>query len=128
MPFFSCSKTDNFIIIKGIVKNITAKKVYLTDAYKWQVFLDSSEYKNDTFSFNIKQNNFEPFLASICFADSNSDGKIKDLLYQNYILSNRDRKYGHAAFVLDRGITTISGTVFKNTDIKTDKLKIIGSK
>lgn len=108
-----------------MVKNIPAKKVYLTDAYNWQAFLDSSDYKNDTFSFHINPENFEPFMASICYMDS--EGKRELLAYQNYILASSENKYAHTAFVLDRGITSISGTLYEHETIKTDKLKIIGS-
>ena len=125
--FSTCSfkQPNDIIIVKGRVKNIPAKKVYLTDAYNWQAFLDSANYKNDTFSFHIKLENFEPFMASICYIDSS--GKIKQLAYQNYILATIENKYAHTAFVLDRGITSISGTVYEHVTIKTDKLKIIGS-
>jgi thiol-disulfide isomerase/thioredoxin len=126
--FSTCSfkKPDDTIIVKGVVKNILAKKVYLTDAYNWQAFLDSADYKNDTFSFHIKPDNFEPFMASICYIDGK--GKRELLTYQNYILATSENKYAHTAFVLDWGITFISGTMYEHQTIKTDKLKIIGSK
>ena len=126
--FFSCTfkKIENRVIIKGNVKNIPCKKVYLTDAHNWDVFLDSSDYKNDTFLFELKKNTFEPFLASICFI--NNEGKIQDLLYENYILSTKSKKYGNSAFVLDKGVTKISGIFLSDTDITSDKLNIIGSK
>lgn len=129
MSFYTCSlqKPDGTIIIKGVVNNIPAEKVYLTDAYRWEVFLDSADYKNDTFSFHIQPDkNFEPHLVSICYIDSS--GKRELLAYQNYILATSENKYAHTAFILDRGITTISGTVYEHETIKTDKLKFTGSK
>lgn len=118
-------KQRDIVFINGIVKNLPTTKVYLTDAFKWEVFLDSANYKNDTFSFRISSKNFRPYLASISFFDMN--GKRQVLFYQNYLLSAADKKYGEAAFVLDKGITTISGTYISNPTIKTDKLKINGS-
>lgn len=131
-PFFclllsSCLlKQSDTIIVRGNVKNIPATKLYLTDAYRWQIFLDSAEYKNDTFSFHINPKNFEPYLASIYFMDS--EGKRRVLLYQNYILSTPSQKYGFNTFVLDKGITTISGTFMDHYTIRTEKLKITGYK
>jgi thiol-disulfide isomerase/thioredoxin len=127
-------KQSDIVLIKGIVKNLPTTKVYLTDAFKWKVFLDSANYKNDTFSFRISSKNFRPYLASISFIDRN--GKIIDangnrqvLIYLNYLLATEDKKYGETAFVLDKGITTISGTYSSSRPtIKTDKLKINGSK
>jgi thiol-disulfide isomerase/thioredoxin len=119
-------KQDNSITIKGLVKNIPSKKVYLTDAYKWEVVLDSADYKDDTFLFHIKPDNFEPYIASIFFI--NTDGKMKQLVYQNTILSTNSNKPGNTGFVLDKGVTTISGTANNIETINTDKLKITGSK
>ncbi len=99
---------DKQIVIKGEVKNIPAKKLYLSNAYYWKVFLDSTDYKNDTFSFQINPAGFEPFAANISYIDS--DGKIKGLFYNNYLLSGKGKNYGMEAFFLDRGVTTISGT------------------
>ncbi len=106
----SCSltKQNDIVLIKGHVKNIPASKVYLTDAYKWEVFLDSANYKNDTFSFHINPTNFKPYLASIYFIDAN--GKRRVLGYLNYLLATADKKYVKTFFVIDIGITTISGT------------------
>jgi thiol-disulfide isomerase/thioredoxin len=119
-------KQSHIVLIKGLVKNLPTTKVYLTDAYKWQIPLDSANYKNDTFSFRISSKNFKPYLASISFFDTN--GKRHVLIYQNYLLSTAEKKYGEADFVLDKGITTISGTYISKPTIKTDKLKINGSK
>jgi thiol-disulfide isomerase/thioredoxin len=124
--FCSIKKGDEIITVKGMVKNIPATKVYLTDAYNWEVFLDSADYRNDTFSFRIKPNNFESYLARISYI--NSDGKQKSLFYQNDILSTNDKKYGLNAFVLDKGVTTISGNYNGKPTVDSDKLKFKGSK
>ena len=116
----------NDIVIKGIVKNIPSRKVYLTDAYLWQKLEDSAAYNNDTFSFRITSDNFEPHLVTICFFDK--IGKRHSLTIENPILSNNDAKYGETAFMVDKGVTIISGTISDHQTIKTDKLKIIGSK
>jgi thiol-disulfide isomerase/thioredoxin len=118
-------KRNDIILIKGTVKNLPTTKVYLTNAYEWKTFLDSANYKNDTFSFRINYKNFSPYLASIYFIDTN--GKRQVMLYQNYLLATADKKYAEASFVLDKGITTISGTYIDKPTIKTDKLKINGS-
>lgn len=127
MLLYSClgKKSDN-IIIKGNVKNIPATKLYLTDAYYWKVFLDSTDYKNDTFSFHINPKNFEPYIASIYFIDS--EGKQKPLLYKNDFLSTDSTKYSLAGFVLDKGITTISGSYIKKATRKNNELRITGNR
>ena len=113
------------MIVKANIKGIPARKVYLTDAFKWQIFLDSASYNNDTFTFNLNSN-IEPFLASICFIDS--IGNIKTLAYQNNILSDKDHKYAETAFFLDEGTTTIKGTYNFHPTINSDKLLLNGSK
>ena len=124
----SCSlKRENKVItIVGRVKNIPAKKVYLTDAYNWKILLDSADYKNDTFSFHIKPDNFEPYIASISFIDV--EGRMKVLLFQNNYLSTSNNKFGYASFILDRGTTSISGSVNTIETEKTDKLQITAGK
>jgi hypothetical protein len=114
------------IVIRGIVKNIPADKVYLTDAYYWKDLQDSADYVNDNFSFQLNKKNFEPHPITLCFFDST--GKRKLLAIENYLLSTKEKKYALAAFIPDKGLTTISGIYINHPTIKSNKLKITGSK
>ena len=110
--FISCSSKKNLheIIISGVIKGIPARMVYLSDAYKWDTFLDSAEYKNDSFLFNYKASeNFEPFVASISFI--NEEKKIQQLAYENNYLKGKELI--NTAFLLERGQTYITGSVEK---------------
>lgn len=104
----TCSSQDEYIIIQGNVKNIPAGTLYLSDAYNWRVFIDSAEYKNDTFSFKIKDRSFEPFLVSIGFI--NEKGIIQHLTVRNSTAPD-DIKGGFPGFMLDYGTTDITGKV-----------------
>lgn len=109
--FTECKKPveGEIISIKGNVKNIPAKKVYLTEAHEWEKFLDSAEYRNDTFSFRIRpRENFRPFMASITYFDS-IQKKVKKINFKNHILSPGETKYLIDAFYLERGETKMSG-------------------
>lgn len=117
---------DEAIIVKGAIKNLPVNKVYLTDAYDGKIILDSANYVNDTFSFQISSTNFEPLVASIRFF--NHEGKRQLLAFDNYMLSNDNKKYGATAFILDYGTTMISGTVESITYNATNKLKIEAGK
>lgn len=117
---------DEAIIIKGTIKNLPANKVYLTDAYYPDIIIDSANYVNDTFSFRINPTNYEPLVVSIRFF--NKEGKRQLLAFDNYILSNDNKKYGATAFVLDYGITMITGTVESITYNATNNLKIEAGK
>ena len=113
----SCSKRESSrILISGKVKNIPAKKLYLTDAYDWQVFLDSTSYVHNEFKFNYKPpGTFEPFLASICYFDSSN--RIRKLFFKNFILSTTEKIYGFDAFFLEKGMTTIIGDINIKPDL-----------
>ena len=114
-------KEDYDIVVRGNIKNIPAKKLYLSDAYQWKKFIDSAEYKNDTFSFRINEQHFEPFLASIAFI---KEGRIQHLTYRNHVLSNNEKRNGTTGFMLGYGITTISGTIDTIEHNVTNNLKI----
>ena len=132
--FFSCkeAKANNAdtIIIKGTVKGIPATKLYLTDAYEWQKNLDSADYKNDTFTFRLPAKNFKLFCASIKYNDSTSNGRRRGLFIQNDMLSDANNNYKDDGFILDRGITYISGTFINEKYVtpKTKGLTLSGSK
>lgn len=56
---FSCVVKDsiqinnNEIILVGDIKNLPANKIYLTDAYNWEILLDSAIVTNNKFKFSI---------------------------------------------------------------------------
>lgn len=108
--------TSTDIIIKGNISNIPSKKVYLTDAFRWDVFIDSSDYNGHSFFFRLDSKKFSPFQASIGF--KNKAGKFQQLLfaYSNPIIVNNSKITGITSFMLDKGITTLSGDA--NTSIR----------
>ncbi len=96
------------MIITGHVKNIPAKKLYLTDAYQWNLFLDSSIYENNKFQFILDSSKFhEPFLASICIV--NYKNKIEQLAVINYKKSNSKDTFATTGFMLSLGNVEIVG-------------------
>ena len=74
----SChEKIPNEIIIEGNVKNIPDGKIYLTEAHRWNIPLDSTVSTKGHFIFNIKPDSlFIPYMASINFPDSSRSNKI----------------------------------------------------
>lgn len=125
--FSSCREySGGEIIVKGMVKNIPATKIYLTDAFYWRKLVDSADYVNDTFSFHLSARGFEPHLVTLCFFDKK--GKRHLLAIENYLLSTNERKYSETAFMVDKGRTIISGNYFEHPSLRSHKLHIKGSK
>lgn len=106
---YSCIEAkSNKMIVTGYVKNIPSKKIYLTDAYQWNLFLDSSIYKDNKFQFILDSSKFhEPFLASICFV--NYKNEIKQLAVINYKKSNSKDTFATTGFMLSLGNVEIVG-------------------
>jgi thiol-disulfide isomerase/thioredoxin len=109
MLLYSCKeRQETSIIINGNVKNIPSKKVYLTNAYSWDIFLDSAKYENDRFEFVTDTSKYpEPFLASICIL--NGKNKIEQLAVFNYKRTNAKDTFGNTGFMLSFGKTELSG-------------------
>ncbi|MBP6023628.1 thioredoxin-like domain-containing protein [Ferruginibacter sp.] len=107
----SCKpQPQNIITIKGSVKNLAAKKVYLASAFQWNKFIDSADCINGQFTINYKiDSSFEPFIACIEFRDS--VGKLKTLHYINPFLSTPEKKYSGNGFMLEKGTIDISGSL-----------------
>nr|WP_295864929.1 TlpA disulfide reductase family protein [uncultured Chitinophaga sp.] len=102
------SASDKEIEIVGHIKNIPCSKVYLANAYHWETFLDSATVRNDSFRFKLKvPPSFEPYHASISYVDMN--GRVRTLGYTNYMLTTDKQVYVHHSFVLEPGITKITG-------------------
>jgi thiol-disulfide isomerase/thioredoxin len=93
-------QVPNEIIIEGNVKHIPDGKVYLTEAHRWDIFLDSTTATAGNFIFKIlPDSSFYPFLASIKFPDSNSQFKTGGLMFEN----------NHSnGFYLEKGVTIIT--------------------
>ncbi len=103
----------NKILIEGNVKHIPDGKVYLTEAHHWSIFLDSTIASNGHFTFKVKaDSSFFPYMASICFPDSTSPTKIRQLLYANEFLLPKGLTKGiynhNSGFYLERGLTQIN--------------------
>ncbi len=122
------SRRDNDkIIIEGKVAGIPAEKVYLTDAYQWKLFIDSATYSDGKFVFNRpKDSAFLPFLASICFI--NKKGLIQLLCFKNDVLSTPAKEYGATSFVLEAGVTTITGIMDPTKGAGSNKLDLKAGK
>lgn len=102
------TETNNGIKINGLVDNIPAKKIYISNAYSWDDFIDSAVYSNGAFSFTLDTMKFrEPFLASLSFKDS--DGKIESLPVINYIKTTVTDTFSSTGFMLQNGVTEIRG-------------------
>lgn len=89
----------------GLDKNI--KKVYLTSAVEWDVFLDSADCINGSFTINYRPSEgFEPFFASICYLDSAN--KIKQFYVRNEVIIRKTKKNSASSgFMLDFGESTL---------------------
>ena len=99
---FSCTQDikNKEIIISGQIKNLPENKVYLTDAYDWQVLLDSTVVTDGEFRFNLDTSKFKfPFLASIYVRDSNS--RMRSLLAINYIRTNTKDTFANSGFMVN---------------------------
>lgn len=107
--FISCRQKDyNTFRVAGDVRNIPASKIYLSNAYSWDQFIDSAIYNNGAFSFNVDTMKFkEPFLASLSFI--NSSGKIEQLPVINYIKTTTTDTFSSTGFLLQAGTTKIRG-------------------
>lgn len=101
---FSCkTPAPQSAVIEGTGVNPKIKKVYLTTAPEWDIFLDSAECVNGSFKLNYNpKEGFEPFLASICYLDS--AGKITQLYVKNEEIIKRTKENSaNSAFMLDYG-------------------------
>ncbi|OQY93588.1 MAG: hypothetical protein B6D37_10865 [Sphingobacteriales bacterium UTBCD1] len=105
----SCNQKQNKIKILGYINNIPASKVYLTDAYVWEKVLDSAEYVNGEFCFELDINRFnEPFCASIFVPDSNRKHNTF-LFFINYITSSFKDTFANSGLFLTRGVNILKG-------------------
>lgn len=97
------------IILKGEIINIPSKKVYLTDAYRWDVLIDSSDYNGKFFSFVLDSKKYSPFQASISY--KNKSGRLQQLIFtfSSPIIVNSSKSIGITSFMLDEGITKLKG-------------------
>jgi thiol-disulfide isomerase/thioredoxin len=120
-----CKEAENNIVIKANLPHLPCKKLYLTDAHSYDIFLDSVAYGADgNFVYTkIPKEGFTPFSANFSYIDS-TDGKIKTLHFRNHIKSpNGAVKYIYHAFVLETGVTKME---WYNND--TPNISIAGSK
>lgn len=107
--FCSCSSNKGSKIeIIGNIKNIPASKIYLTDAYLWNKFIDSSSVINGKFQFTLDTFKVsEPFVASICVLIEGK--KIEQLSVFDYKRTNKSDTFSHSGFMLSWGITELYG-------------------
>ncbi|NLR66501.1 AhpC/TSA family protein [Chitinophaga varians] len=106
---------DKKIEIIGHIKNIPNGKVYLANAFRWDVFLDSAVVKNDSFCFRMTvPPSFEPYYACISYIDS--AGRTRSFSYINRVLTTEKQGYRHSAFVLEPGVISINGALVCRTE------------
>jgi thiol-disulfide isomerase/thioredoxin len=120
-----CKAKETNIVIKANLPYLPCKKLYLTDAHRYDTFLDSVAYPADgQFVYTkVPKEGFTPFTANFSYIDSN-DGKIKTLNYRNHIKSTKGTtKYLYSAFVIETGVTEMK---WYNND--TPYISIAGSK
>lgn len=120
-----CKAKETNIVIKANLPHLPCKKLYLTEAHKYDIFLDSVIYPADgQFIYTkVPKQGFTPFTANFSYVDS-SDGKIKTLNYRNHIKSpDGENKYLYKAFVIETGVTEMK---WYNSD--TPYISIAGSK
>lgn len=113
--FIACKKkSDNDAIISGKRLSQGIKRVYLTTAAEWSVFLDSAECINGNFELKYKPSSkFEPFLASICYLDSAN--RITQLYVRNeFLIKKTGKNSANGAFMLDYGTSEVSYVERKN--------------
>jgi thiol-disulfide isomerase/thioredoxin len=104
--FISCNSEEKLVKIKGNIKGSSLRKVYLTDAYYWDKYLDSSEIINGHFEF--KQPAIDSVnLYSIKYLDDT--GRIFSLELINTVLSPDSLKYLINAFIIDTTEISIYG-------------------
>jgi thiol-disulfide isomerase/thioredoxin len=106
-------KTKHIIKISGNIANLNAKKIYLTDAIRWNIFLDSAVCYNGHFEFVLDSSQFrEPFFASMCIL--NQKNEIKQLPVINYKKTSGIDTFSNTGFFLSWGTTEISGDCKKD--------------
>ncbi len=111
------------ISVKGEIKNLPTKKIYLTDAFKASKILDSSNYVDGKFSFKFTpQSDDYSRIVSLKFYND-STGKRNVIVIQNPIV----KKLLNTAFSLeDKGTVTIAGECLKIENNSTNPMLILG--
>jgi thiol-disulfide isomerase/thioredoxin len=104
---FACNKADKaevVIVGQGFGRNID--RVYLVEAHKFEVLIDSAVCKDGKFKLKYDRAGFEPFLASIMYLDTN--GKKGSIFVRSKFEIEEDGKnHSSSAFMLDYGTTTL---------------------
>lgn len=109
---FACNakKETSEIIIEGQVKNIPDGKLYLTEAHRWQIPLDSTNCINGHFVFKIKpDSDFVPYMAAIHFGYNTQRTKVDGIFFRNHMLVADSAKHRFDGFYLEKGYTRIEG-------------------
>jgi thiol-disulfide isomerase/thioredoxin len=100
------------IRVEGVVKNLSAGKVYLTDAYDWKRVVDSALVTDGHFAFELRADSaFVPFLASIHYPDSTRKDwqSVRHLPYLNAYQSKGKTVSTSTAFFLGAEGALITG-------------------
>lgn len=112
LSLLSCKQQQpkNEIVVEGSVKNIPDGKVYLTEAHRWKIALDSAVCSNGHFKFVIKPDSaFVPYMASIYYSDSSRTSGLASLIFRNHTLKTDSLKFANNDFYLEKGHISIEG-------------------
>ncbi len=112
---YSCKKIDKSqILIEGDGFGKKIKKVYLIEAGKWKVLLDSADCIDGRFKLKYRPPvSFEPFKASLKYVDN--DFKRNNFAVRSEIEIKKDGKnHSNDSFMLDYGVTNL--TYFNKVD------------
>ncbi|QNE39171.1 redoxin domain-containing protein [Hymenobacter sp. NBH84] len=127
-------KPADEIIVEGNVKNMPDGKVYLADAYQYDILLDSVECKDGHFLFKLKPDSlFTPSMVSIHYTNdipydsTDREQYYKRLGYRMLAFYNHTKgadslKYYNTAFFLEKNHTKLEGNLQGN------KIRVSGSK
>ncbi|MES1225888.1 MAG: TlpA disulfide reductase family protein [Bacteroidota bacterium] len=103
----SCSRRE--VTIVGNVTGIPASKIYIAEAHESEKFIDSASYNGTNFSFNLHFGILSrPFIANLVYIDSITK-KINTLEFRNHVLSDSKQGYALNFFIVEPGITTLTG-------------------
>jgi len=134
----ACNKekpTDE-ITIEGNIEHIPDGKVYLADAYQYDILLDSAECQNGRFLFKLKpDSSFTPSNVSIHYTNNtipydstNSTERFfhrlgyRMLAFYNHSKGADSLKYHDTSFFLEKGRTKLIG------DAQSHNIRVFGSR
>lgn len=93
--------------LSGKIENFPFKKLYIAEAHRWNVLLDSFDVKDGRFNYRFDTSRFNPFLVSLCYM--NIEGRPKVLGVIDYVRSTLKDTFANTGFMLAYGSNEITG-------------------